>query len=104
MLEMAETHRREPAGSFDSSANIPLSDGTRMKEPPDADWGAASVIIDRAIHHLAESLPSGQLKRTRAALGALELGTALLLQGLAMRNVGPVRPVVEGSRADGDLA
>ena len=75
----AETLRREPNGSFSSSAV--------QGAHPDSDWGVAAQLIRAAEAHLDEALPNGQQARAEAALGALILGVALLTRDLAARGV-----------------
>lgn len=98
MLLRAEGMRREPAG-FDPSAGVPgigaNAEPTRLDIHPSGDWGAAGLIIERATHHLNESIPNGQRDRTSAALGALRIGVALLERALDERGVqadGPTHP------------
>jgi len=67
---------------------------------PDGDYAAATLLISGAMHHLDESLPNRQLERTRAALGALQLGTLLLADYLARQwDIGPPRATV-GAKAE----
>lgn len=100
MIAIAELSRRETAGVVDVAGGLPNLNGPRLREHPDADWGTAAVVIDRAVHHLAESLPSGQLLRTRASLAALELGVAMLLRSLEARGVAPLQISVDERDAE----
>jgi hypothetical protein len=81
MLAYAEKMRRVGNNTFDAS---PLKD-----IHPSGDWAAAGVLVSQAMHHLDESLPSGQLERTAAALGALRIGAQLMQTALGVRNVKP---------------
>lgn len=83
MLQQAEDNRRVGAGEFQA--------GPMPGAAVTADWSVAAGIIDRACHHLDESLPNGQRDRTSAALGALLLGAEMLYGACADRGVMPVR-------------
>jgi hypothetical protein len=90
LLEKAEAARR-----------VGVGDGpiTQSGEP-DGDYAAATLLISGAMHHLDESLPNRQVERTRAALGALQLGTVLLADFLARHwDVSPPRATV-GAKAE----
>jgi hypothetical protein len=90
LLEKAETARR-----------VGVGDGpiTQSGEP-DGDYAAATLLVSGAMHHLDESLPNRQVERTRAALGALELGTLLLADYLS-RHWGVEAPrATVGARAE----
>lgn len=90
LLDRAEACRR-----------VGVGDGpiTQSGEP-DGDYAAATLLVSGAMHHLDESLPNRQVERTRAALGALQLGTTLLADYLARHwSIGPPRATV-GAKAE----
>lgn len=67
---------------------------------PDGDYAAATLLVSGAMHHLDESLPNRQYERTRAALGALQLGALLLADYLARNwDIEPPRATV-GTKAE----
>lgn len=51
------------------------------------DYASAGLKIQVAMHHLDESIPNGQLERTRAGLRLLNEGTAELTAWLVGRGV-----------------
>lgn len=92
MLDDAERNRRTPEPHF--------ATGPLPNTPVHGDWGAAGMIIQRAMHHLEESLPNGQAARTQPALGALLIGVEMLKQDLARRGVQPARMYIGPARLD----
>lgn len=92
MLADAETNRRTAEPHFET--------GPLQGQPVEGDWGSAGMMIQRAMHHLEESLPNGQLARTQPALGALVIGVQLLLQDLARRGVKPSRLYIGPNQLD----
>lgn len=81
MLHDAEANRRSKAPLFET--------GPVPGHPVEGDWGAAGMIIQRAMHHLEEALPNGQVARAQPALGALMIGIDLLVRNLSLRGVAP---------------
>ena len=76
--QLAEEARRDrPVAHFKSVAH---DDGSF------SDWAAPCIAVDRAVSHLGESLPNGQLARTRAAYFLLRAGVDAL--GVYLREQG----------------
>lgn len=82
---LAESHRREPNGTLDTTAR-----GT-------TDYVTGALKVQRAMHHLDESLPGGQLQRTQAAFKLLEAGVAELEAWLKERGALPAHALPRGS-------
>ena len=74
-LKVAEDNRRVGDGTFNASPG----------QDPDEDYAAATTLITQAMHHLDESIPNGQLIRTKAAFIALSTGCEHLRDWLAPR-------------------
>lgn len=81
MLDAAEATRRGQMNKFDAA---PLKG-----QPVAGDWSAAGLLIERAMAHLDEALPGGQIERASHALGALVIGVDLLVAAMALRGVKP---------------
>jgi hypothetical protein len=75
-----EHQRREAAGGFDVTVGRPL-DYTVF------DYAEAGMAVETAATHLRESIPNGQLERTRQAYALLRQGTEDLGRWLRSRGV-----------------
>lgn len=62
-----EVFRREPKNMSSLPVNTPI-----------LDYAQAGTLIDKAMHHLNESLPNGQKRRTETAFAMLEDGCAAM--------------------------
>ncbi len=68
LIDKAESNRRE---NSNSAMAAPLT-GHEVRRIDD--YAASSLLIDSAIHHLGEALPTGQAERAAAAYRALSIG------------------------------
>lgn len=74
LKNMVEALRREPR-SMDA---IPV-EGALL------DYAQAGMCIQLAMHHLDESLPTGQKERSEKALALLMIGTAMLSEWMELK-------------------
>lgn len=75
-----ERQRREVSGGFDVTVG-------RQLEYRVLDYAEAGMAVEAAAAHLRESIPNGQLERTRQAYALLRQGTEDLGRWLRSRGV-----------------
>ena len=75
-----ETYQAAVSQLASAERNRRAGDGTLPNPglPVNADYAACASLIERAMHHLDESLPNAQLERSLSAYLALEYGTRAL--------------------------
>ncbi len=88
LMRIAEEHRREPNGGFNTSVISGL--------PPAADWASGGMLVADASAVLSEALPNGQRVRCEAALGALVIGVTMLREAVRIRGVEPMMLLLSG--------